>query len=134
MNCYSTENSDNSDIDEAFSFARQFDQTDTSSVLKSDQSTKEENESENESDSSDKEHSDNDDDHVRVNNDEDSDDNDDDEDDDVDEDSDLYDSDGSLIQDQAALTNEIDLNNLPERMNERIFQLLGDKGCQFYFQ
>ena len=125
MNCYSTENSDNSDIDEAFSFARQFDQTDGSSVLKLDQSTKEEDESE-----SDEEHNDNDDD--RVDNHEDSDDDDDDDDEDSDDDSDLYDSDGSLIQDQAAVSNEIDLNNLPERINERIFQLLCDKGCQFY--
>ena len=116
MNDSSTENSDVSDFDEACSFARQFDETTASFVLKTsesrinmtenDVSELEDDEDETNSSSDDQDQDDND----TDNEDEDSDDN-----------------DSSLDNDCAAVINEVDLNNLPERINERIFQLLGKK-------
>jgi hypothetical protein len=140
------QNSDSSDLEDEISFARQFD--DQNTTLNSDESkinvstsddcqqevTYEDDSNilntDEDDDDSNILKTDVDDDSNILNTQEDDDDGEDDNDDmDSDNyDSDNYDSDGSLIQNQVALSvNEVDLNNLPERITEKIFQILGKK-------
>ncbi len=123
------QNSDSSDLEDEISFARQFD--DQNTTLNSDESKI----NSTTSDECRQEATDEDDSNILKTDEDDADSDDDDDDDDDDDhmdsdnyDSDNYDSDGSLIQNQVPPSvNEVDLNNLPERITEKIFQILGKK-------